>query len=345
MTSDELIALNDQIAGMAKAGLPLDQGLASLAREMGHGRLRAVTAAMARDLDAGVPLPEAVERQKNDLPPFYAHLVTAGIRTGRLPDVLATLTTYARTIAATRSIVVEALFYPAVVLSVSVVLIGALILYVLPMFVSIYDDFHMRIPDVTAAVLFVGRHPIPWIAIPAGLAAVAALTWVVLRNTAQGRQTLARIVYGMPIIGTLVRSARLGAFAELLAILVEFEMPLPEAVRLAGIASSDPLIASRIGVVHDRLAHGAAFGTALGGLGLLPEWVTWMAGAGEQRGGLAPALRQIAALYRRQVEARAAILRTVLPAFLIIVTAAVPVGVIVLTVLPPMFNLIDGLTR
>jgi type II secretory pathway component PulF len=70
-----------------------------------------------------------------------------------------------------------------------------------------------------------------------------------------------------------------------------------------------------------------------------------MAGAGERRGGLAPALRQIAALYRRQVEARAAMLRTVLPGFLIIVTAAVPVGVIVLTVLPPMFNLIDGLAK
>src|SRR5438477_10843918 len=103
MTADELIALNDQIAGMAKAGLPLDQGLAGLAREMGRGRLRSVTAAIARDLEAGTPLPDAVNRRRADLPPFYANLLSAGIRTGRLPDVLATLTGYARTIAATRA--------------------------------------------------------------------------------------------------------------------------------------------------------------------------------------------------------------------------------------------------
>jgi type II secretory pathway component PulF len=63
MTADELIALNEQIAGMAKAGLPLDQGLAGLAREMGYGRLRSVTAAIAKDLEAGMPLPEAIERR------------------------------------------------------------------------------------------------------------------------------------------------------------------------------------------------------------------------------------------------------------------------------------------
>src|SRR5438046_2592503 len=79
MTADELIALNEQIAGMAKAGLPLDQGLASLAREMRHGRLRSVTAAIAADLHAGVPLAEAVEHRRGEMPPFYAHLVTAGI--------------------------------------------------------------------------------------------------------------------------------------------------------------------------------------------------------------------------------------------------------------------------
>src|SRR4051812_6396186 len=113
MTADELIALNEQIAGMARAGLPLDQGLAGLAREMGRGRLRRVTAAIAADLAAGTPLADAVARRRGDMPPYYAHLVTAGVRTGRLPDVLATLTGYARTVAATRSIVVESLFYPA----------------------------------------------------------------------------------------------------------------------------------------------------------------------------------------------------------------------------------------
>ena len=63
MNPDELIALNEEIAGMARAGLPLDQGLAALAREMGKGRLQQVTANLAKDLRAGQTLPQALERQ------------------------------------------------------------------------------------------------------------------------------------------------------------------------------------------------------------------------------------------------------------------------------------------
>jgi type II secretory pathway component PulF len=96
MSPDDLIALNEQIAGMARAGLPLDQGLDGLARDMGRGRLRRVTQALADDLRAGHPLPEALERLKGQVPPYYANLVTAGVRTGRLPEVLSTLTAYAR---------------------------------------------------------------------------------------------------------------------------------------------------------------------------------------------------------------------------------------------------------
>src|SRR5437868_2061359 len=149
MTADELIALNDQIAGMAKAGLPLDQGLAGLAREMGYGRLRSVTAAIARDLEAGVPLPEAVEHRRAELPPYYANLITAGIRTGRLPDVLATLTTYARTVAITRAIVVESMLYPIVVITLAIGLLGMLLYLVVPQFETIFKDFGMTLPWTT----------------------------------------------------------------------------------------------------------------------------------------------------------------------------------------------------
>ncbi len=345
MTSDELIAFNDQIAGMAKAGLPLDQGLASLSREMGYGRLRSVTAAIARDLDAGMPLPEAVERRKNELPPFYAHLVTAGIRTGRLPEVLATLTAYARTVAATRSIVIEALFYPAVVTGLAFLLLGGLIFFVLPQFDETFRDFGMRLPLVTEFVLKIGRHPFVALGLPIALLAGAMLLWGLLRMSPHGRMVWTRIVYSIPVIGTLIRSARLAAFADLLAVLVEYEMPLPEAFRLAGEASSDPLMAGRSAMIFARLSQGMALSAALRGFGLLPEWVAWMAGTGEQRGALAPALRQIAAVYRRQVDARASLLRSVLPAIVIIATAGVLVATFAFAVMLPMIKLIEGLSK
>src|SRR6476620_4643898 len=102
MTADDLIALNEQIAAMARAGLPLEHGLRRLADEMGRGKLNRVTAALADDLRAGHPLPEALTRLGGDVPPYYGPLVLAGVHTGRLAEVLATLSAYARTVATTR---------------------------------------------------------------------------------------------------------------------------------------------------------------------------------------------------------------------------------------------------
>jgi type II secretory pathway component PulF len=279
------------------------------------------------------------------LPPFYSHLVTAGIRTGRLPEVLATLTGYARTISVTRAIVVESLFYPAVVLALATGLLGMLVFFVLPQFQQIFDDFQMTLPAATEFVLFLGRHPLPTIAVPIAIVTAFVLTWSMMQMSPHGRHARARLVYSIPVIGTLIRSARLAAFADLLAVLVDFEMPLPEAFRLAGEASSDPLMAGRAAMIFARLSQGAALGPALRGLGLLPEWVAWMAGSGEQRGTLAPALRQVAAVYRRQVDARAMLLRSVLPAIVIIFTAGVLVTGFAMAVMMPMYKLLEGLSK
>ena len=104
LSAEDLITLNEEIAGMAKAGLPLDQGLSTLAREMGSGRLQKVTATLAADLRAGLTLPQALERQGGRVPPYYASLLAAAIRSGRIGDMLGTLTLYARSLNDFRSI-------------------------------------------------------------------------------------------------------------------------------------------------------------------------------------------------------------------------------------------------
>jgi type IV pilus assembly protein PilC len=346
MNADDLVALNEQIAGMARAGLPLDQGLASLASEMRRGRLRRVTEAIVADLKNGSTLPDAVARRQNELPPYYAQLIEAGVRAGRLPEVLATLTAYARSIATTRNIIIDALFYPVIVFVFAAVLIGAMAFFVLPQFEQIFTSFQMRLPTITNVALFVGKHPYSILVLPASLIAAAIiLPWIFLRRTQTGQRLWALGLYSIPLVGTLIRAARLAAFSELLSVLVEYEMPLPEAFRLAGTASSDPLMKHEAAGIYRRLTEGAKLAEVLRGRGLLPEWVAWMVAAGEQRGALAGALRQIAALYRRQVESRAALLRTILPAFMIIVTAGMLVGTFAFSVMYPLIRLLEGLSK
>src|SRR5262245_32384979 len=88
LRGDEALELSAQLSGLARAGLPLATSLAALAEELPRGRLRRAMAALAQGLEAGRPLQEAIDDQKGRIPPHLRGLVAAGMRSGRLGDVL-----------------------------------------------------------------------------------------------------------------------------------------------------------------------------------------------------------------------------------------------------------------
>jgi type II secretory pathway component PulF len=346
VTTEDLIALNEEIAGMARAGLPLDQGLAALAREMGKGRLQVVTARLAADLSAGHTLPQALERQSSSLPSYYAGLVAAGVRSGRVSEVLATLTVYARSVAELRATVVSAVLYPAVVLVLACLLFGFFCFVIVPELDAVFKQMQVALPAPASLMLVISRHPLETLIVPLLVILVEVVILVLLlRFTRRGPRLWARFVYMIPILGTLLRSMRLAAFTDLLGILVDHAVPLPEAFRMAGEASTDPLMVAAAGHVQQDLKQGLPLAGVLRNRRLVPELIAWIMALGEQRGTLGNALHQVAEVYRRQVEMRVSLLRSVLPPFLIISTAGVLVGLFVLTFMMPMIRLLEGLVR
>jgi type II secretory pathway component PulF len=199
---------------------------------------------------------------------------------------------------------------------------------------------------VTAALLYVCRRPGALLVAPVlAVAGALLLTRAALAGTERGRCWWARAVYALPIVGPLVHSARMAAFTDLLAILVDYGLPLPRAFQLAGESSSDPFLARGARQARQDLEAGLPLGPALRHRLLVPELISWMTGVGELRGDLGPTLHHIAEMYRRQVERRAALLRTVLPPFLIILTAGVVVGLFVAALILPMVRLLEALSK
>jgi type II secretory pathway component PulF len=344
LAAEDLVTLNEEIAGMARAGLPLDQGLAALAREMGRGRLQQVTAEIADDLKNGRTLPESLQRQGSRVPPFYAGLVAAGVRTGRINEVLATLTVYARSLADLRSIVISSLYYPAIVLILALALFAMLFTFLVPQFETIFHDLRLRLPAVTEFMISLSHHIWLILAIPIGLIVVGFFVRLCLKHTERGRRAWARFVYAVPIVGTLIRSSRLAAFTDLLGILVDHGLPLPEAFGLAGAACSDPILSAAAKDVQADLSQGVPLGEVYRNRKLVPELIAWMTAMGEQRGSLGTTLHHVADLYKRQTEMRANLLRSVLPPLIILFTAAIIVTLFILGVAVPLMSLFDGLS-
>jgi type II secretory pathway component PulF len=340
LSLEEFILLNEEIAGMARAGLPLDQGLAVLADEMGRGKLQNVTAQIAVDLKSGLTLPQAVEKHAGRLPAYYAKLLAAGIRSGRVSDVIGTLTVYARTLADLRNTVIAALFYPCMVMVLSLFIFAGLSFFLVPQFEDIFRQLGIKKPFLTEMAFFIFNHALWIFGIVALLMLSALLVRYLVRRGAAGRRAWAKMWYAVPIVGGLLRSARLAAFTDLMGILVDNSIPLPEAFLLAGQSSSDPLIVDGTELVHGRLSQGTPLGVVLREQKLMPEVVVWMVALGEKRGTLGLALHQAAEMYRRQVELRAGLLRTVLPPLLIILIAAFVVILFIIILILPVANMI-----
>jgi len=319
LSAEDLIALNDEIAGMARAGLPLDQGLAALARDLRRGRLRHATEELAADLRAGRSLPEAVERQGGRLPPYYAAVLGAGVRAGRLADVLATLTAYARSRAELRAAVIGALLYPGLVCVLAMMVLLALGLFLIPHFERTFQEMRVPLPALSDWAFTVCRFRFIYVVLPLSL------------------------VLAIPVADALLHRARLAAFTDLLALLVEQAVPLPEAFRLAGATSGDRRTRAACSLVEEDLRRGVPLVDALRSRKALPDAATWMLGVGERRGQLAAALRQVADLYRRQAELRARRLRTALPPLLIILVALFIVVLVVPAIFLPLFRLLESL--
>jgi len=345
-STNDLQALNDEIVGLAKAGLPLDQGLEALSRDLGRGKLAQVTRNIAQSLKAGKTLPEALDGESASLPPFYAALVASGIRTGRMAEVLATLTLHARTLAELRSTVWLAIIYPLMVVTGSIGLVILLVIGLVPRFSVIFKDFGMRLPLLTEFLVNLGENPVRNIFLPLGIFIGFFLaTWIALRSTQGGRKVLASVLYALPGVGGLVRSVRLASFADLMGILVEHNVPLPEAIRLAGEASSDPLLREASIHLEEKLSRGEGLGVAMRAEKGVPEMLSWMAGWAEKRGNLADSFRQASVFYQRRAQMRSLFLKSILPTIGVIFTGVL-VGLIVIGGLfAPLINLLEALSK
>jgi type II secretory pathway component PulF len=157
LTGDEAAALSHQIASLTSAGLPLAPGLAALGEELPRGRLRRSLNELADTLESGVLLDEAIEKQERRIPPHLRGLVIAGIRSGRLGDVLSRFTAYAGIGTELRRKLWLALAYPILAMTLALAVFGFVNAIVVSKYEAIFKDFNIPIPLLTVIVIGVSH--------------------------------------------------------------------------------------------------------------------------------------------------------------------------------------------
>jgi type II secretory pathway component PulF len=311
---DDLIALNDEILALARAGVPLERGLAGLAGDL-SGRLARITSRLAERVGRGESLPAAMAQDPQVFPPVYRALVEAGLRAGRLAPVLEGLAASARKLRDVRQTVRLAMLYPVGVALLACGLLVFMLWMVLPKLGLLYDHH----PPARLRMLeALGQSAGVWApCVPVVIGLILAVWWYYSNRTLVLQAPRGGQLLGwMPGVRSVVSASQAAAMSEILALLLEQGVPLGESILLAADTVGDRDTRRAAQALAVAVRSGGLPTADLRGAGGLAPLVRWLIIGGQNERMLIPLVRHTAEVYRGRMLRKADWLRFYLPALL-----------------------------
>lgn len=294
---EQLVALNDEIAALVRAGVPLELGL----REMGtqaSGAIGEIGASLAARMQTGVSLSDALRAEEHRIPQVYRTVVEAGLRAGRLSVALEAMSTFARELLELRRQISSALVYPLIVFALAYGLFLVFTVDLIERFRETYEVFHLPLHGALRWLVWMSDRVATWWWMPPAV----VIGFIVWWWSTGGAHVLsftgsARPLGWIPGVGRIGRYFQYANFAELLALLVEHQVPLADGLRLSADATGD----TRLKRAAHHLADAVSRGDQLPEVATtFPPFLDWVLRQAARGASPVRLLRHAAGFYRRR---------------------------------------------
>lgn len=338
ITLDELVALNDEMIALVRAGVPLEKGLLALGTDL-PGRLGTLTTSLGRRLESGESLADSLDESTGGFPRVYRAVVAAGIRSGKLSSALEGISSAARRAAEVRRVMIVSLVYPIVVLMVASFMFLFTALKTAPVVTAVYRSLQIERPwwyEWIDHVTQLGPEVIVgfWMVM-----VIVGGTW--LFRSCRATAISDRGTRGLPTVARVLHVGRMATFADVLAMMVEQQVALDEAIVLAAEASGDRNLIKASGVIAKGIRSGERSSRLPKGF---PPLLGWLLRSDSPRDHLAKSLRQTANSYRRRALNMGNWLTIYLPIILSAGVGGTIAMLYVLIVMAPFCNLLFQLS-
>jgi type IV pilus assembly protein PilC len=271
------------------------------------------------------------------------NMVDAGETGGILDLILQRLATYVEKAVKLRAAIKSALIYPVAVISVAVLIVGALLKFVVPIFVGLFVGLQVDLPLPTRIVIglskFVGQF---WWVVAVFLVAVV-LTVKQLRKDRRGRYLWDKMMLNLPVFGAVLRKIAVARFTRTLGTLITSGVPILEGLAITARSSGNAVLEESLMKVRKAIEEGRTIVDPLKESGVFPNMVTQMIGVGEATGAMDAMLQKIADFYEDEVDAATRDMLSLLEPILICFLG-VAVGGIVFSLYMPLFSMIAKLS-
>lgn len=333
------VIFSRQFATMINAGLALLRALYILEEQTQNPRFRKIISEARQDVEAGMPLSDALERHPAAFDRLYVSMVRAGEVGGVLDLTLERLATQLEKDDSLRRSVKSAMTYPIMIGAFAILVLFALIIFVIPIFGAMYDDLGGQLPLLTRIMVGVSdfMRALWFVVFPALFLAVYGLRR--LKNTKTGTETWDKVKLRLPMkLGPIVQKIAVARFSRTLATLVSSGVPILQAIEITGHTSGNTVIEHAMDGVKENIRGGDSIARPLEKIPVFPPMVTQMIAIGEETGALDTMLHKIADFYEDEVDAAIKSLTSILEPIMMIFIGGI-VGLVVISMYLPIFNL------
>lgn len=334
----ELALATRQMATLARAGMPIEEVLGTVARQSESQKVRSTLSAVRTRVMEGLPLAHALGEFPSVFPAIYRTTIAAGEQAGRLDIVLERLADNVEAQNAMRQKIMLAMFYPAILTAVAILVTVALLTYVVPEVVQVFAGMNQELPWLTRALIATSDTLRDWgLLMLIALIALVTITKQLLKRPGP-RRAWDDWLLRLPLIGRLIRGLNTARFARTLNILAGSGVPLLDALNMSASVVSNVPMREAVSDAAKRVREGAGVGHSLERSGYFPPMTLSLIKSGESSGTLDKMLERAAETQERELEARIAIVMGVFEPLLILAMGGV-VLIIVLAILLPIFEL------
>ncbi|HEY0504971.1 MAG TPA: type II secretion system F family protein [Lysobacter sp.] len=339
VTPLDIAIFSRQIATMMKSGVPVVSAMEIIANGNKNPRMATLVNTVRADIESGSSLHEALTKHPVQFDELYRNLVKAGEAAGVLETVLDTVATYKENIEALKGKIKKAMFYPAMVIAVALIVSSILLVFVVPQFEEVFKGFGADLPAFTKMIVALSRFMVSWWwLVFSGVAGVIVAFIMAKKRSVAFSRLLDRLILKVPVVGQIMHNSAIARFSRTLAVTFKAGVPLVEALDTVAGATGNVLYEDAVRNIRDDVSVGYPVNVAMKQVNLFPHMVVQMTAIGEEAGALDTMLFKVAEFYEQEVNNAVDALASLLEP-LIMVFLGVIVGGMVVAMYLPIFKL------
>ena len=338
VTGKDVVVFTRQLSTMIDAGLPLVQGLEILGNQQENPTFKKILLQVRSDVETGTTFADALKKHPKIFDNLFCNMIDAGEIGGILDTILSRLSIFMEKSMSLKRRVKGAMTYPVICLCISIVILGVILVFVVPVFEKMFADFGSSLPVPTQMVVAMSNFVKNNLLYGLAFFALCVFVFRKIYATDKGELKIDALILEFPVFGDLIRKVAVAKFARTLGTMLKSGVPILESLNVVARTAGNRVIETAVFRTASAISEGRPIAEPLEETGVFPSMVVQMINVGEAVGALDAMLEKIADFYDEEVDQAVDNLTAMIEPFMMVFLGGM-IGALVVAMYLPIFKM------